>query len=64
LSHAQVDSAYPGVQRVLELPAAEPRVSVVISALKEARNLPQVFSRLLQNIFEVILVDGVPSTTW
>jgi glycosyltransferase involved in cell wall biosynthesis len=49
---------------VLELPAAEPRVSVVIPALKESRNLPEVFSRLLQNIFEVILVDGVPSTAW
>jgi glycosyltransferase involved in cell wall biosynthesis len=35
-----------------------PRVSVVIPALNEARNLPRVFSRLPEDIFEVILVDG------
>jgi glycosyltransferase involved in cell wall biosynthesis len=35
-----------------------PRVSVVIPALNEARNLPHVFARLPANIHEVIVVDG------
>jgi glycosyltransferase involved in cell wall biosynthesis len=35
-----------------------PRVSVVIPALNEARNLPHVFSRLPASIFEIVLVDG------
>jgi glycosyltransferase involved in cell wall biosynthesis len=36
----------------------EPRISVVIPALNEARNLPHVFSRLPAQLHEVILVDG------
>jgi glycosyltransferase involved in cell wall biosynthesis len=35
-----------------------PRISVVIPALNEARNLPHVFADLPANIHEVILVDG------
>jgi glycosyltransferase involved in cell wall biosynthesis len=35
-----------------------PRVSVVIPALNEARNLPHVLGRMPSNIHEVILVDG------
>jgi glycosyltransferase involved in cell wall biosynthesis len=35
-----------------------PRVSVVIPALNEARNLPHVLSRIPPGIHEVILVDG------
>ncbi|MBV8937893.1 MAG: glycosyltransferase family 2 protein [Alphaproteobacteria bacterium] len=35
-----------------------PRVSVVIPALNEARNLPYVLGRMPQSIHEVILVDG------
>lgn len=35
-----------------------PRVSVVIPALNEARNLPHLFSRLPAELHEVILVDG------
>jgi glycosyltransferase involved in cell wall biosynthesis len=35
-----------------------PRVSVVIPALNEARNLPHVFARIPPNVHEVILVDG------
>ena len=35
-----------------------PRVSVVIPALNEARNLPHVFARLPRDTYEVILVDG------
>src|ERR1035438_5445349 len=38
--------------------ALTPRVSVVIPALNEARNLPYVFSQMPSNIHEVILVDG------
>jgi glycosyltransferase involved in cell wall biosynthesis len=36
-----------------------PRVSVVIPTLNEAANLPHVFERLPQDLFEVILVDGL-----
>src|SRR5215467_3888220 len=35
-----------------------PRVSVIIPALNEARNLPHVFARLPEDIHELILVDG------
>jgi hypothetical protein len=35
-----------------------PRVSVVIPAMNEARNLPYVFARMPRNVHEVILVDG------
>ena len=35
-----------------------PRVSVVIPALNEARNLPHVFSLVPEDIHELILVDG------
>lgn len=44
---AQVDSIVPWL-----------RVSVVIPALNEARNLPHVFARLPQEVHEVIVVDG------
>ena len=37
---------------------AIPRVSVVIPALNEARNLPHVFANMPPDIHEVILVDG------
>ena len=36
-----------------------PRVSVVIPALNEARNLPHVFAKLPRWIHEVVLVDGL-----
>lgn len=35
-----------------------PRVSVVIPALNEARNLPHVFAQIPPRVHEVILVDG------
>jgi glycosyltransferase involved in cell wall biosynthesis len=35
-----------------------PRLSIVIPALNEARNLPYVFASLPRDIYEVILVDG------
>jgi glycosyltransferase involved in cell wall biosynthesis len=35
-----------------------PRISVVIPALNEARNLPHVFARMPRTVHEVILVDG------
>jgi glycosyltransferase involved in cell wall biosynthesis len=43
-----------------DLPRAPtaPRISVVIPALNEARNLPYVFANLPRAIYEVILVDG------
>ena len=36
----------------------EPRVSVVIPTLNEARNLPGVFARLPRGLYELIVVDG------
>jgi glycosyltransferase involved in cell wall biosynthesis len=47
---------HPGVTR--PLPATAPRVSVVIPARNEARNLPIVLSELPIGLYEVILVDG------
>jgi glycosyltransferase involved in cell wall biosynthesis len=38
--------------------SGRPKVSVVIPALNEARNLPYVFSRLPAGLHEVIVVDG------
>jgi glycosyltransferase involved in cell wall biosynthesis len=35
-----------------------PRVSVIIPALNEARNLPYVLARMPPDVYEVILVDG------
>jgi len=35
-----------------------PRVSVVIPAMNEARNLPHVFALIPHTVYEVILVDG------
>lgn len=35
-----------------------PRVTVVIPTRNEAANLPHVFSRMPENVFEVIVVDG------
>jgi glycosyltransferase involved in cell wall biosynthesis len=35
-----------------------PRVSVVIPALNEAANLPHVFAKLPDDIYEIVLVDG------
>ena len=35
-----------------------PKVSVVIPALNEERNIPYVFARIPENAHEVILVDG------
>jgi glycosyltransferase involved in cell wall biosynthesis len=58
LSHVQVNSSYPVTRAAEHQPVAMPRVSIVIPALNEALNLPHVFGRLPQDIFEVILVDG------
>lgn len=38
--------------------SSRPRVSVVVPALNEARNLPFVLTRLPSDVHEVILVDG------
>ena len=35
-----------------------PKVTVVIPTLNEARNLPHVFARLPEHLYEVIVVDG------
>jgi glycosyltransferase involved in cell wall biosynthesis len=43
---------------VVALPARSPRVSVVIPAKNEARNLPWVLDNLPSGLHEVILVDG------
>jgi glycosyltransferase involved in cell wall biosynthesis len=50
-THTRVPVRAPG-------DAIAPRVSVVIPALNEARNLPHVLTRLPEDVYEVILVDG------
>jgi glycosyltransferase involved in cell wall biosynthesis len=37
---------------------SSPKISVVVPALNEARNIPYVFARMPTDIYEVILVDG------
>jgi hypothetical protein len=37
-----------------------PSVSVVVPALNEARNIPLVFVRIYPDVYEVILIDGLP----
>lgn len=39
-------------------PRNSPRISVIIPALNEARNLPHVFARIPHDVHEVIVVDG------
>lgn len=46
------------VGRVAEHRIADPRISVVIPAFNEAKNLPHVLPRIPDNVWEVILVDG------
>ena len=46
------------IPRSLEAEAGNVNISVVIPTLNEAANLPHVFSRLPEGLFEVILVDG------
>ena len=50
-----------GAERTIAEPPAparsEPKVSVIVPALNEARNLPHVFARLPQ-VDEIVLVDG------
>jgi hypothetical protein len=48
----------PGETRVCPPVKTEPRVSVVIPALNEAKNLGHVLSALPEGVFEVLLVDG------
>src|SRR5580658_6398669 len=43
---------------MLQTASAQPKVTVVIPTLNEARNLPHVFSRLPTGLHEVIVVDG------
>ena len=55
--------ALPGSQSELPTPPADysapwPKVTVVIPALNEARNLPHVFAKLPPGLHEVIVVDG------
>ncbi|WP_433791494.1 glycosyltransferase family 2 protein [Actinoplanes sp. CA-252034] len=50
--------AIPGLpQEPGDGPEPEPRISVIVPALNEARNIPHVFARLPQ-VDEIVLVDG------
>src|SRR3712207_151400 len=44
--------------RLLPAATAHPRVSVIVPTYNEAKNLPHVFSRLPEDLHEVIVVDG------
>ena len=46
------------LRRASDLAEFGPRVSVVIAALNEEKNLPHVFARLPSGLHEVIVVDG------
>ena len=50
VAYAASENGYEG--------ASAPRVSVVIPAINEARNLPHVLADLPPDVFEVVLVDG------
>ena len=50
--------ATPQNRAAAALPAGSPRVSVVIPARDEARNLPLVLAELPAGLHEVVLVDG------
>jgi glycosyltransferase involved in cell wall biosynthesis len=62
----QVVGAPTRIERVIRHPRdavgtgtqGNPKVSVVIPTLNEAKNLPYVFTRLPRDVYEVILVDG------
>lgn len=49
-----------GGQMIFQAGAAggSPRISVIMPALNEARNLPHVLSQVPENVHELILVDG------
>jgi glycosyltransferase involved in cell wall biosynthesis len=58
---ATVDQDRNGEEAVVRMRAqtsARPRVSVVVPTFNEAANLPHVFERLPEDLFEVIVVDG------
>ena len=57
-SGGKPDSDAEGRAGALRAPAPEVRVSVVIPARNEARNLPYVFSRLPEGLHQVVLVNG------
>ena len=44
--------------QVISMATLSPRVSLVIPALNEARNLPHVFGEFPPDLFEIVLVDG------
>ncbi|HVS67306.1 MAG TPA: glycosyltransferase family 2 protein [Mycobacteriales bacterium] len=48
----------PALRQPGRPPGTKPRISVVMPALNEARNLPPLFAQLSDDVFEVILVDG------
>jgi glycosyltransferase involved in cell wall biosynthesis len=48
----------PDQQATRSSPVSTPRISVVIPARNEARNLPHVLKLIPDHVFEVILVDG------
>lgn len=52
------EDVFPADDVVVEISPGDVRVSVVIPARNEARNLPYVFSRLPAGLHQVVLVDG------
>lgn len=55
-SFVNLEDGGAGFESFTDLPW--PKVSVIIPALNEARNLPHVFSKLPPSLHEVIIVDG------
>jgi glycosyltransferase involved in cell wall biosynthesis len=58
LAEAAAHGRVRAAARIPSLPLPGPRVSVVIAALNEEKNLPHVFARLPEGLHEVIIVDG------
>jgi glycosyltransferase involved in cell wall biosynthesis len=57
-SSSPVQAERPPPSVVEAMATLYPRVSLVIPALNEARNLPHVFAQLPRDLYEVVLVDG------
>jgi cellulose synthase/poly-beta-1,6-N-acetylglucosamine synthase-like glycosyltransferase len=67
-THTETAAAAPtaslGQYQAVRAGILQPRVSVIIPALNEARNLPHVFAALPERLHEVILVGRRDGPGW
>src|SRR5262245_51972989 len=57
-THPESDTMAKPTEKSAKKNVGYPRISVVIPALNEAKNLPHVLPRIPENVYEVLLVDG------